>query len=275
MRICKRFRLFLYMSLLTCTRFWLFVYMSLLTCICFAQDRSSSVAYNSNVITNRGWERSVVMRHESTGTIYNDKRTIGSGAELRAADVAADAAADIAEAAHDSMTNQVKRLDDAAATASTNALALALVVRPETDRTNLTFYVVKTETDGYTDTQWIWCNWAIDFPPNRFVVYQTFGQCTTNKFTWSDWSQTTNITVNGRTWNGCHKGTVLRPTWAQGGSCLDLPNDRLGGPSGFDFGDLTLTVGGRTPFTGFVTNSVTGEVLYFDQGFNKGNPEAE
>ena len=248
----------------------------LLPAVALAQlgaDRSSSVAYNSNVITNRAWERNVVMRHEPTGTIYNDKRTVGSGAELNAAGVAAENAAAIAESARESMTDQIARLDAAAGSASTNALALALVVRPETDRTNLTFYVVKTETDGYTDTQWVWCNWDLAMAPNRFVVYETFGKCATNKFNWTDWNAKTNVTVNGRTWNGCRKGTVTRPEWARNGSCLDLPNDRLGGAGGFDFGDLTITVGGRTPFTGFVTNDVTGEVLYFDQGFYKGNPE--
>ncbi len=244
-------------------------------CLVNAQDRSAALVYNSGVVTNNAWKRDVVMRHEPTGEIYNDSGTVGSAAELAAADEAADSAADIAGAAHDSMTNQAARLGGAAASASTNALALALVVRPETTRTNLTFYVVKTETDGITDTQYVWCNWSIDFPPNRFVVYQTFGQCTTNKFEWDEWATVTNLTVNGRTWIGCHRGTVTRPTWARGGSCLDLPNDTLGGPQGFDFGDLTVTVGGRTPYTGFVTNGVTGEVLYFDQGFNKGNPEAE
>ena len=252
----------------------LFVLCSLALSI-MAQDRSSSLVYNSSVVTNRAWQRNVVMRHEPTGTIYNDKRTVGSGAELSAATATAEAAAELAEAANTSMTNQLKRLDDAASTASTNCLALALVVRPETSRTNLTFYVVKTETDGYTDTQYIWCNWSLSFAPNRFVVYQTFGQCVTNKFSWTDWAVTTNVTVNGRTWTGCHKGTVSRPEWARGGSCLDLPNDRLGGPSGFDFGDCTITIGGRTPYTGFITNGITGEVLYFDQGINKGNPEGE
>ena len=237
---------------MTYKRIRLFLYMTLLSCMCFAQDRSSSVVYNSSVVTNNAWKRDVVMRHEPTGEIYNDQGRVGSASEVAAANVAADGAADMAEAAHDSMTNQVRRLDVAAASASTNALALALVVRPETSRTNLTFYVVKTET-----------------------VYQGFGQCVTNKFTWTDWSAATNVTVNGRTWQGCHRGTVTRPDWARGESCLDLPNDRLGGPSGFDFGDLTVTVGGRVPFTGFVTNGITGEVLYFDQGFNKGNPEAE
>lgn len=236
---------------------------------------STNRVYTSETIEERAWRRDVVMRHEPTGEIYNDHGKVGSAAQVSAANEAADGAASMAEAANDSMTNQMRRLEAAAASTASNSLAIALVVRPETSRTNLTFFVVKTETDGTTDTQWVWCNWSIDFPPNRFVVYQTFGQCSTNKFTWTDWSATTNVTVNGRTWYGCHKGTVTRPEWARNGSCLDLPNDRLGGPQGFDFGDLTLTIGGRTPFTGFVTNNVTGEVLYFDQGFNKGNPEVE
>ena len=257
----------------TSIRFGVFVYTSLLTCLSLAQDRAAGIVYNSSVVTNNAWKRDVVMRHEPTGEIFNDQGMVGSASEVAAANVAADSAADNASAAHDSMTNAVRRLEEAGAGASTNALAIALVVRPETTRTNLTFYVVKTESNGITDTQWVWCNWSIDFPPNRFVVYQTFGQCSTNKFEWDDWATVTNITVNGRTWNGCHKGHVTRPSWARSKSCLDLPNDTLGGPSGFDFGDLTLTVGGRTPFTGFVTNNVSGEVLYFDQGFNKGNPE--
>ena len=242
-------------------------------CLATAQDRSSGIVYNSTVITNNAWRRSVVMRREPTGEIFNDKGKVGSAAEIAAANTAADEAAAVAEAAHDSMTNEVRRLEDAAAQTTTNSVAIALVIRPETTRTNLTFFVVKTETDGYVDTQWVWCNMSIDFPPNRFVVYESFGRCTTNKFSWTDWHATTNLTVNGRTWNGCHKGTVTRPDWARGESCLDLPNDRLGGPSGFDFGDLTITVGGRIPYTGFVTNGITGEVLYFDQGINKGNPQ--
>ena len=238
-----------------------------------AQDRAAGIVYNSTVITNNAWRRDVVMRHEPTGEIFNDHGKVGSAAQVSAANEAADGAASMAEAANDSMTNQMRRLEAAAASTASNSLAIALVVRPETSRTNITFFVVKTETDGYTDTQWVWCNWDLAMAPNRFVVYETFGKCSTNKFNWTDWNVKTNVTVNGRTWNGCRMGTVTRPDWARNESCLDLPNDRLGGPSGFDFGDLTITVGGRTPFTGFVTNGITGEVLYFDQGFNKGNPE--
>lgn len=240
-----------------------------------AQDRAAAIVYNSNVITNNAWKRDVVMRREPSGQIFNDQRQVGSAADLAAATATAEEAAAIADEANAAMTNEVRRLDDAAASASTNALALALVVRPETTRTNLTYFVVQTTTDGVTDTQWVWCNWDLAIAPNRFVVYQTFGQCTTNKFEWTDWTAKTNVTVNGRTWQGCRKGTVVRPEWARGKSCLDLPNDRLGGPTGFDFGDMTLTIGGRTPFTGFVTNNISGEVLYFDQGINKGTPPEE
>lgn len=45
------------------------------------------------------------------------------------------------------------------------------------------------------------------------------------------------------------------------------------GPSGFDFGDLLVTVGGDPAYTGIVSNGVTGAVLYFDNGFCKGTPQ--
>ena len=187
---------------------------------------STNRVYTSETIEERAWRRDVVMRHEPTGEIYNDRDTVGSAAEVRAADAVAESAADMADAAHTALTNEVRRLEQAASGASTNALALALVVRPETTRTNLTFYVVQTTTDGYTDTQWVWCNWDLAMAPNRFVVYETFGRCATNKFNWTDWTVKTNVTVNGRTWTGCRKGTVTRPDWARNGSCLDVRNDR-------------------------------------------------
>lgn len=107
----------------------------------------------------------------------------------------------------------------------------------------------------------------------RDVVYETHDRAATNKVAWVDWQTTETITHNGRTWEGCHRCTVTRPTWAQGVTCLDLPNDRLGGPSGFDFGDLLVTVGGDPAYTGIVSNGVTGAVLYFDNGFCKGTPQ--
>lgn len=243
--------------------------------VSFAQlgaDRSTVLTYNSTVITNKAWERKVVMVNDATGEIFNDDGQVGRKAQVDAANVAADNASELSDAAEASVQVQLDRLDAAASQTATNSIGLALVYPPETDRTNLTFYVVKTETDGITDTQWVWCNWDLSMSPSRFVVYETYGYCSTNKFTWTDWSVKTNITVNGVTWTGCKKGTVTRPEWARGKSCLDIRNDVLGGVNGFDFGDLTLTVSGATPFTGFVTNGITNEVLYFNQGFCMGTP---
>lgn len=257
-----------------CMRFAGFVCMSLATCMCFAQDRAAgtNVVIVSEIIEEPAWKRQVVMQ-DGEGDIFNDDGTVGSAAESAAAGEAAEHAAEISDAANVAMTNALRVLTDTSANAATNAIGLALVVMPETSRTNLTAYVVKTETDGTTDTQWVWFNRRIDLSPNRFVVYETHDRCTTNKVTWTDWTNTVTVVHNGRTWEGCHVCTVRRPAWAQGKSCLDLPNERFGGPGGFDFGDLLLTMGDAPLYTGYVTNGVNGAVLYFDNGFNKGTPE--
>ncbi len=243
----------------------------------FAQllaDRSATnIVITSETVEEPAWKRQVVMQSGRTGKIFNDSGRVGDAAASAASGAAAEQAAEICDAANVAMTNATRVLVEASADAATNAIAIALAVRPETDRTNLTAFVVKTDTDGFVDTQYVWYNKQIDLPPNRYVVYQSHDRCATNKAEWTDWSASTNVTHNGRTWEGCHVCTVLRPTWAQGEPCLDLPNDVLGGPYGFDFGDLLITVGGVSAYTGIVSNGVTGAWLYFDNGFNKGTPE--
>ena len=219
---------------------------------------ATNIVITSETVYEPAWKRSVVMQ-DGEGMIFNDDGSVGSAAESAASGV----------------SNALVSLNVAGATAATNAIALALVVMPETSRTNLTAYVVKTETTGIVDTQWVWYNRQIDLAPNRYVVYETHDRAATNKVTWIDWQTTHTVTHKGRTWQGCHKCTVTRPVWAQGESCLDLPNDKLGGPAGFDFGDILLTMGGAPLYTGFVTNGVTGAVLYFDNGFCKGSPTEE
>lgn len=244
------------------------------TCPLAAQDRgaATNVVIVSETIEEPAWKRRVVMQN-AAGEVFNDLGTVGSAAESAAAGEAASEAAEISDAANVAMTNALRVLTDTSASAATNAIGLALVLPPETSRTNLTAYVVKTETDGVTDTQWVWYNREIGLAPNRFVVYETYDRAATNKVTWANWTNTVTVTHNARTWEGCHVCTVTRPAWAQGVTCLDLPNDRLGGPSGFDFGDLLLTMDGGPLYTGYVTNGLTGAVLYFDNGFLKGEPE--
>lgn len=230
---------------------------------------ATNIVIVSESIEEPAWKRQVVMQSED-GSIFNDGGMVGSAAESAAAGEAAEHAGEISDAAKTAMTNAVQALTDASENAATNAIGLALVVMPETVRSNLTAFVVKTETDGVTDTQWVWFNRRIDLAPSRYVKYETYGRSTTQKAEWTDWTNAVTVVHNGRTWEGCHVCTVLRPVWARGGTCLDLPNETFGGPNGFDFGDLLLTSGGQQLYTGLVTNGVTGDVLYFSNGFCMG-----
>ena len=235
----------------------------------------TNIVITSATIEEPAWKRQVVMKSGATGEIMNDDGKVGDAAESAAAGEAADRAAEVGEAAKAAMTNALELLNTAAQGAATNSIGLAFVIAPETSRTNLTAFVVKTETAGQIDTQWVWYNVKLDLEPTRFVVYSTYDRAATNKVTWVDWTNTVTITQNGRTWEGCHVCWVQRPEWAQGKTCLDLPNDTLGGPSGFDFGDLLLTMDGAPLYTGFVTNGLTGAVIYFNNGFYYGNPPTE
>lgn len=242
-----------------------------------AQERASSatnIVIVSATVEEPAWKRQVVMQ-DAAGEIFNDGGKVGRAAESAAVGEAARQAAEIADAANAAMTNALRMLTTAQADAATNAIAIALAVMPETSRTNLTAYVVKTETDGTNDTQFVWFNRELGVEPNRFVVYESFGKASTNKVTWTDWTNSVSVTHNGRTWDGCRICTVTRPAWARGVACLDLPNETFGGPSGFDFGDMLLTMCGEPLYTGFVTNGLTGAVLYFDNGFCKGNVSDE
>ncbi len=236
---------------------------------------TNNVIVSSNIL-EKAWKRDVVMKNQS-GEIFNDSNQVGEKSKVAAADIAADEAGEISKAAREAMEAALVSLEDAKKSMATNALALAFVVPPETTRSNLTAYVVKTETinGGLQDRQYVWFSHDVSLAPNRFVVYETYGQAMTNKVKWLNWKEAVDVTVNGRTWKGCKVCDVSRPTWAVGESCLDLPNDTFGGPNGMDFGDIVIRSEGITAFTGFVTNGITGEVAYFDNGFFKGFKKEE
>lgn len=216
-----------------------------------------------------GWTRQTLFATED-GRLVDRSGTIVSVAETEAVAVAAAEADGISESAIAAATNATASL-----TAATNGMAqagygIALSIAPETSRPNLTGYVVKETTDGTTDTQWVWYNRSLPLTPIRFVEYS--GDTATNmvKAAWVDWSADgETVTHNGRTWDGCHRCTVARPSWAVGERCCTLPNETLGGSGGIDFGDVTITVNGITPFTGYLTNTVNGVVEYYDNGFLK------
>ena len=78
----------------------------------------------------------------------------------------------------------------------------------------------------------------------------------------------------GHTWAGVHCCTAKRPDFAIGLPCQHIRNDKWGlGRAGFIFGGMTPQVDGQTPYTGLITNRITGEVLmYFKDGFQSRMP---
>ena len=121
----------------------------------FADRGATNIVITSETIDEPAWKRRVVMKNGETGKIMNDGGTVGDAAKSAAAGEAAERAAEIGDAANVAMTNALQTLVAAQADAATNAIALALVIMPETSRTNLTAYVVKTDTAGAVDTQWV------------------------------------------------------------------------------------------------------------------------
>ena len=233
-------------------------------------DVQTNITITSGTVEIPAWKRRVVTQID--GEIKNDAGTIGDAAVSAATGEMAEGAQEIADAADEAMRESLATLDEAKGSAATNAISFALAIAPETTRSNLTAFVVKEDTidGGATDRQWVWFSHDLAMKPVRYVVYSTFDRAVTNQAEWVNWTNKVTVTENGRTWTGCHVCTVSRPAWARGVNCLTKPNDRLGGPGGFDFGDMVLTSGGRPYLTQYVTNSITGEVIYFDNGAIKG-----
>lgn len=234
-----------------------------------AKGGGTNRVVTSKVMTEKGWRRDIVAIDE-LGQIHNDGGKIAQTAETEAINEVAESSGEIADAANASMVASMNVLINETNNMATAGLGIAIAFAPETDDINLRGFVVKTETEGSTDIQWVWYNAELSLAPNRFVTYETYDKVDKVKVNWGDWDAAgTNLTVNGRVWSGCHRCTATRPSWAVGKSCLDCPNETWGGENGMEWGDMTLTHGGVPYFTGYVTNGITHEVAYFDNGFFK------
>lgn len=238
-----------------------------------ANDTQTNVVSEVRLAT--AWHRRVVMRDEQAA-IVNDDGQVADKAATAAIDKAADAASEIADAALDSLNESRQKLQNASRNAATNAHMFALHIAPSTTSSNMVGYVVKTETVGDIDRQWVWYSHEMAVAPNRYVSYETYGLASTNKCEWVNWNSSTNVTVDGTTWTGCKVCTVRRPSWAVGKTCVDCPNDRWGGANGMDFGDINVLINGEPTFSGVLTNKYdSSDVIYFDNGFYKPTPESE
>ena len=254
-----------------------FITVCIVSALIFSADAQllgsgNQLEIQSSNIVRRAWSRQPVMIDEN-GEISNDNGAVGEKASTDAIDELADNATEIANAAADAITNAMTIVYDKTNAMARACVGIAVAIAPETDRTNICAFVVKTESDGTNDTQWVYYNKTILLKPIRHILYTDATHQDSVKVAWQNW--TTNgvsLTYNGKTWNGVHVCTATRPTWAHGQSALDLPNDAWGGANGIDWGDCDIRVGGVSAYTGYITNGVTGAVIYFDNGFLKPDP---
>ena len=242
----------------------------------------TNVTYSSTATNVVGLSRQTVSV-TADGVVVDRSGTIVAAADTIAVDKAAAEVGGISEAARDAMRGGLEGLYTATQNMASASYAIRLSVRPETERANLTSYVVDVDSDGTTDTLWVWYNRELAVAPNRSQTYEYFGGYELAKCTWTDsegaaWvPEGTTRTVNGRTWTGVHKCVCERPAWARGLQCQHIRNDTWGGNAdGFAFGNIVPLIGGAVPYTGWVTNRITGaKMAYFENGFAVTPPEGE
>lgn len=223
----------------------------------------------SDVVESKAWTRQAVMVTPSNRVMDL------SGKLVEAADVAvlsneAERVSAVSDAAVAGMRSAFSALYAVTGQVSDVAYHVAVTLPPSDTPASLQGYVVKEETGGLVDTQWVWYSQSLAAPPVRRVEYTTPSGVFSQPVTWIGWKNDgETVTANGRTWNGCHKCEVVRPVAAWGNPALTRKNEIFGGSGGFDFGAALVTVGGKAAFTGVITNELTGEVLKFDNGVLK------
>jgi hypothetical protein len=213
------------------------------------------------------WTRQAVMA-QPDNTIIDPSGVFVGGAEAAAQSNAADRVMQVSEAAIVGMRQAVGSLQAVTNQVPNAAYHVALAIPPPSAPVSLMGCVVKESTDGIVDTQWVWYSHRLLRKPIRRVVYQTPSGEISQNAEWVDWdADGETLTAYGRTWHGCHKCTIIRPIAARGISAVSRLNEVFGGESGFDFGSLIVTVGGRVGITTNLVNQATGAKISIKNGF--------
>lgn len=242
----------------------------------YADESQTAAVTNIHLVSDsyesKAWTRQAVLATPSN-TIMDLSGVFVATAEAVAQSNEAERVATISDAAIEGMRSAFLALYAVTGNVPDNAYHVAMAIPPQESPRSLMGYVVKEETDGITDTQWVWYSERLAAAPVRHVEYTTPAGTFSQSAKWIAWNADgENITINGRTWKGCHKCTIPRPESAKNIPALSRRNEIFGGENGFDFGAAIVTVGGKGAFTGEVTNDLTGVVLRFDNGIlKKGN----
>lgn len=232
----------------------------------------TNLVIKSDTVESLGWTRQAVLATPSN-TIIDASGVFVDAAAASVHSNEAERIAAVSDAAVEGIRSAFSALYAVTGNVPDAAYHVALTIAPQDAPQSLMGYVVKEETDGVTDTQWVWYSQNLAAAPVRHVEYTTPQGTFSQSAEWVSWSADgETLTVNGRTWEGCHKCTIARPKSAQNIPALSRRNEIFGGTNGFDFGAAIVTVSGKAAFTGEVTNDLTGAVLRFDNGIlKKGN----
>ena len=223
----------------------------------------------SNSANVKAWTRQAVMV-KPDNKIIDYSETFVDTATAAAQSNTVDKIAGLSDAAKAGMDEAIDGLEAVTNQVPPNAYHVAVSIPPPTAPASLMGFIVKQETDGTTDTQWVWYSHRLTRKPVRRVVYKTPTGEFSQNVTWETWkADGETIKAYGRTWQGCHKCTIPRPKAAQGISAVTRLNEVFGGSSGFDFGGILVMVGGRAAITTNLVNAATGETMRIDNGFIK------
>jgi hypothetical protein len=213
------------------------------------------------------WTRQAVMAKEDN-TIIDPSGVFVAAAESAAHSNAADRIVQLSDAAVAGMRSAVGALEAVTNQVPKTAYHISLALPPPSSPASLMGYVVKESTDGDVDTQWVWYSHRLSRKPIRRVVYRTPSGEFSQNAEWVDWSEDgETISAYGRTWQGCHKCTILRPAAARGISAVSRLNEVFGGSSGFDFGSVIVTIGGKAGVTTNLVDAASGVKLSIKNGF--------
>lgn len=223
----------------------------------------------SDTAVSKAWTRQAVMATPSN-RVMDLSGKIVEAAEAAVQSNEAERISAVSDAAISGVRTAFQALYAVTGNIPETAYHVALTLPPGVAPASLMGYTVKEETDGVTDTMWVWYSQTLAAAPVRHVEYWTPAGRFSQPVTWIGWtSEGETLEIDGRTWTGCHKCTATRPESARNVRLLTRNNETFGGPGGFDFGAALVTVGGVAAWTGVLTNDVTGEVLTFDNGVLK------
>lgn len=223
----------------------------------------------SNSTNVKAWTRQAVMVKPDK-TIIDLSETFVDTATAAAQSNTVDKLSALSDAAKAGMEEAVGALKAVTNQVPPTAYHVAVSIPPPAAPAALMGFVVKEITDGTTDTQWVWYSHRLVRKPIRRVVYKTPSGEFSQDAEWVDWdADGETIEAYGRTWQGCHKCNILRPTPARGISAVTRLNEVFGGENGFDFGGMAVLVNGRPAITTNLTNTATGETMRIDNGFIK------